>query len=322
MQKPQILVILGPTSTGKTDLALKIARKINGEIISCDSRQVYRGLDIGTGKMPGMDVTLEKGRGFWRMDKINVFMYDVVDPKTRFDVKKYADLANTVLKQIQDKKKTPIIVGGTGLYLKALLQGLSNLDVPINQKLRRSLEKLSVFELQEKLKSISVKKFQSLNESDNKNPRRLLRAIEIALNKDSLKNSSKSRSLEADILKVGLYANRQILNQRIDERVEKRINQGMIKEAQLLLKKGLPLGRMRELGLEYGVLAEFLEGKISQQELIQILKLKIHQYAKRQMTYFKLDSEIVWFDIQEEDYLEKVEKLILDWYNKANVETS
>ncbi|MBI2330087.1 tRNA (adenosine(37)-N6)-dimethylallyltransferase MiaA [Candidatus Daviesbacteria bacterium] len=298
MQK--LLVILGPTSTGKTDLALRLAKKFNGELVACDSRQVYTGLDIGTGKLPGQEVTVRKGKGLWEMDGVKVWMYDVADSKKQHTVYNYVKDANKVIDSIVKRGKLPIVVGGTGLYLKALLEGLPNLAIPIDLKLRKKLEKLSLEELQKKLQEIASKRWEEMNNSDRQNPRRLIRAIEILQNsKVKIQKSKLQLKIQNyHTLKIGLMAPREVLYQRIDQRVVDRINQGMIDEAEKLHKNGLSLKRMRQLGLEYGGLADFLEGKIQdQQKLIKILQGKIHGYARRQITWFKKEKNVIWFDI-------------------------
>ena len=146
----KLLVILGPTATGKTDLALQLAGKFQGELVACDSRQVYKGLDIGTGKEPREKGKVVKGKGFWEIDRAKIRMYDVADPKVQYTVADYVKEAAKAVEDISSRAKLPIIVGGTGFYLKALLLGLSNLSVPVDLKLRKQLEKLSVGELQEK----------------------------------------------------------------------------------------------------------------------------------------------------------------------------
>ncbi len=307
----KLLVILGPTSTGKTDLALSLAKKFNGELISCDSRQVYKGLDLGTGKLPGKNVKVKKREGYWILDGIKIWMYDVADPKEQYDVSKYISKASKILYKIQKQGKLPIIAGGTGLYLKGLLYGFSNLGIPMDKKLRKQLEKLSLQELQNKLQKLALDRWNLMNNSDRQNPRRLVRAIELSMNKgEGVKDQVKN----FDVLKIGLTAPRKVLYQRIDERVILRINQGMIKEAQRLYKNGLSFKRMKQLGLEYGILADYLEKKITKEELIKILQGKIHAYAKRQLTWFKKEPETNWFDISEKDVVSKVEKLVAKWY--------
>ncbi|MBI2196324.1 tRNA (adenosine(37)-N6)-dimethylallyltransferase MiaA [Candidatus Daviesbacteria bacterium] len=320
----KILVILGPTSTGKTDLAIHLAKKFNGELVACDSRQVYIGLDIGTGKLPSgrwkvEDGKWKKGKGWWEINGIKIWMYDVADPKKQYTVFDYVKDANRAIDDILKREKLPIIVGGTGFYLKALLEGLSNLAIPRNLKLRKELDKISLQQLQEKLKEVSPKKWGSMNSSDRQNPRRLVRAIEMVIG--GFQHTRKIAALPLvarnDILKIGLTASREILYRRIDERVVSRIEQGMIEEVEKLHKAGLNFKRMRQLGLEYGMLADYMENKIKdKEELIKLLQGKIHGYARRQITWFKKEKEVFWFDITEEGSAEKIEKLVIKWYDK------
>lgn len=313
----KILVVLGPTATGKTDLAIKLAKKFNGEIVSCDSRQVYRGLDIGTGKFPGQEVQFEKHDRFWIMDGVKVWSYDLISPEIQYTVFDYVKDATEFIRHIHSQGKLPIIVGGTGLYLKALLEGFSHLSIPIDQSLREHLEKLSLELLQEKLQKLSVKKWEDLNFSEQHNKRRLIRHIEIEMNPYILEvQNSKFKIQSFDVLKIGLAASREVLYQRIDERVIKRLDQGMVEEAVKLNKAGLSLERMRQLGLEYRILADYISKKIINIEnLEKILQTKIHQYAKRQLTWFKIQPNIFWFDITDKKYLIAVEKQVEDWYN-------
>lgn len=321
----KILVILGPTSTGKTDLGLMLAKKFNGELVSCDSRQLYKGLDIGTGKMPSTGRwKIEDGR--WIVNGMPIHLYDVVDPKVQYSVADYVRDANRVVREIEDKGKLPIVVGGSGLYLKALLEGLSNLAIPVDKDLRKKLQKLSKEELQEKLKLVSTERWYSLNQSDRENPRRLVRAIELALvmpkvtSNERSSSSSKKQETRYNTLKIGLSASREVLYKRVDERVVSRINQGMIDEAVKLHKKYLSFKRMRQLGLEYGILADYLAGNINdRKELIRMLQSKIHRFVRRQLTWFKkpFDSSstpLTWFDITDKNFSFKVEKMVAKWY--------
>lgn len=307
----KLLVILGPTSTGKTDLAINLAKKFRGEIISCDSRQVYIGLDIGTGKMPNKVGSLKRGDGRWIVDGITIHLYDVISPKRQYNVANFVKDAEKVIKQINKRKKLPIIVGGTGLYIRALVDGLSNIHIPADKKLRREIENLTLDQLQTKLKTLSKNIWGRMNYSDRQNPRRLFRAIELAFIK-----GYKIKNKKYDALKIGLNASRKVLYQRSDERVLSRIKQGMVEEANRLKKMGLSLRRMRQLGLEYGVLADYLEGKIqSKADLIRIMQGKIHGYVRRQLTWFKKEKNVNWFDISRRDTVSKVEKLVGIWYS-------
>lgn len=314
----KLIVILGPTSTGKTDLALSIAKKFNGELVSTDSRQLYKGLDIGTGKLPNEDSQIKKGQGFWEINKIKIWMYDLVDPKIQYNVADYVKEASKVIEKIGQGGKLPIIVGGTGLYIKALLEGLDSLSTPVDKKLRKKLQKLTKEQLQKKLQTVSVKRWENMNYSDQQNPRRLIRAIEIHSNsKFKIQRSKLQFKVQNySILKIGLTAKRDILYHKSDERVLSRMKQGMIKEAMELRKHGVSLERMRQLGLEYGVLADFLDGRIKrEEELVGTLKNKIHGYIRRQQTWFSKEKNVFWFDISG-DYLDKMEKMVSDWYNQ------
>ncbi|MBI2039960.1 tRNA (adenosine(37)-N6)-dimethylallyltransferase MiaA [Candidatus Microgenomates bacterium] len=335
----KLLVILGPTSTGKTDLALILAKKFDGELVSCDSRQVYVGLDIGTGKLPSGRWKLEdgnwkKGQGFWEIGGIRVWMHDVISPKKQYTVFDYVKDANRVIGEIRERGKLPIVVGGTGLYLKALLEGLPALAIPPNLKLRKELEKLPLSQLQARLQKLSPQRWKKMNDSDRQNPRRLVRAIELAsaefISEESLRATIRGG---LNTLKIGLTASRRILYQGSDERVVKRLNQGMVEEAKRLYKGGLSLKRMRQLGLEYGVLADYLDGKIrvieGDQGLIEIMQNKIHGYIRRQLTWFKKEKNVYWFDIldkqsfpfsdeKRKNFPDNVAKMVAGWYHQAD----
>src|SRR3989344_2658803 len=183
----KLLVICGPTATGKTSLALHLSEVFNGEIISADSRQVYRGMDIGTGKdLPVISnyqfpiTNLKKQNiGCYKIKGINVWGYDLVKPNEDFSVGQYIAIAENIIENIHDRKKLPIIVGGTGLYIKGIVDGIPTADIPKNMELRKSLENKDTSELYDNLVSLDPAKALSLNKSDSKNPRRLIRAIEV-----------------------------------------------------------------------------------------------------------------------------------------------
>ncbi len=309
----KLLAILGPTATGKTDLALQLARKFQGEIISADSRQVYKGLDIGTGKIPNNNGQLTKGKGYWEIGGMKIWMYDVADIKRQYNISRFVKSAERKIKEIYKIGKLPIIVGGSGLYLKALTEGLSNLSFPVDKKLRKDLEKLTKEQLQEKLKEIPTKKWESMNSSDRENPRRLIRAIELSKAK-----SLKLKVKDYEILRIGLTAPREILYEKADKRVVSRLDQGMLEETENLRMSGLSIKRMKQLGLEYGVLADYLQGKISERNLIKIMQNKIHAFIRRQQTWFRKEKNAIWFDISAKDFPANVEKRIIKWYHHSD----
>lgn len=312
----KLLIILGPTATGKTELALSLAKKFNGELVACDSRQVYQGLDIGTGKLPGAKVRVEKNEGYWIINGVRISMYDVASLKKQYTVADYIENTAKVVDKVNEAGKLPIIVGGTGLYLRALLEGLSNLTIPTDKKLRKSLSKLEVRQLQNKLQTLSPTKWRQLNASDRQNKRRLLRSIEL-LHMNPYTNISKKRiglKSNYDILKIGLSAPRDNLYTKINSRADKWIKDGIVDEVEKLIEKGISKKRFKEIGLEYGVIVDYLDGKVKSEELLQKMQAVTRQYAKRQITWFKKDSGVIWFDITE-SYLAKMEKSIFKWYH-------
>jgi tRNA dimethylallyltransferase len=311
----KLLVILGTTSTGKTDLAINFAKKFKGELIAADSRQVYKGLDIGTGKYPSKKSKVKSQKFFWEINGVNVWMYDVVSLKKQYSVADYAKKADIVLEDIQKRKKLPILVGGTGLYIKALTNELLHLQAPFDKKLRNRLNVLSFKQLQKKLQKIAPEKFSSMNNSDQNNPRRLVRAIELLSIKYKVESIKEKR---LNILKIGLNAPREILYEKINKRVYDWIDMGIVEEVRHMVKSGVSERRFIELGLEYGIVVEYLNGKINQLQMIEKMQTKVRQYAKRQITWFKKDKDIEWFDVTVPGFAKKIEKRILNWYNETN----
>ncbi len=316
----KLLVILGPTATGKTDLALTLAKKFNGELVACDSRQVYQGLDIGTGKMPGEvegeEWKIKKNAGFWEINGVKIWLYDLVSLNKQYTVASYIKDAQKVIQDIHQRGKLPIVVGGTGLYLKALLDGIPNLTIPVDLKLRKQLAGLSKDQLQQKLINLSSKRWEKMNLSDRENPRRLLRAIELIsmygyIDKDL---KSKPQHQRYDTLKIGLTAPREVLYKKVDLRVFDWINQGIIAEVDKLTDQGVSLDRFRDLGLEYRVIADYLDheqkfflnysgsaNKIEDQDqMVQIIQNQIHGYVRRQRTWFKKNQNIQWCERSEQ----------------------
>jgi tRNA dimethylallyltransferase len=290
--KPKILVILGPTATGKSDLAVKLAKKYRGEVISADSRQVYKGLDIGTGK-----VTKEEMQG------IHHWLLDVENPKNVFNVADYKKLADEKIKTILKRSKLPIICGGTGFYIDAVIKNIDLPEVKPDLKLRKDLEEKSLEELQETLLKLDPIRYKSI---DLKNKVRLVRAIEIAKHIGKVPEI-KTGASSFDVLQIGLHLDTEALRKKINKRIISRIKQGMIEEAVELNKKGLSFERMRELGLEYRYLADYLESKIDKKKLALKLQNEIWHYAKRQMTWFKRDKSIKWFNPNE---FKKIENIV------------
>jgi tRNA dimethylallyltransferase len=275
----KLIIILGPTSSGKTDLSIKLAKHFRGEVVSADSRQVYKGMDIGTGK-----VTKKEMAG------VPHYLLDVANPKTRFSVAQYQKLALAAIKKIQTKNKTPFLVGGTGFYIQSVADGIVVPEVKPDWKLRKKLEKLTNKQLFLKLKKIDPRRAESI---DNNNPRRLIRALEIVLTtKRPIAPLSINNRFE--VLFLGIKKGRNVLNKLIEKRLLKRLHGGMVNEVKKLHKSGVSFKRLEELGLEYRYVAQYLQNKLEYDSMVRLLQKEIEHYAKRQMTWFKKDKRIYW----------------------------
>lgn len=287
--KSKILVILGPTATGKSDLAVLLAKKYNGEIISADSRQVYKNLDIGTGKITKKE-----------MLSIPHYMLDVVNAKKIYSVSDWQKQTQKIIAKILQKNKLPIICGGTGFYMESIVKNVSLPEVPPNKKLRESLNKKNTEFLFKMLLKIDPERAKTI---DPKNKVRIIRAIEITKSLGKVP-SLKDKNNPYEFLQIGFSMPDEILKERIQKRLTSRIKKGMLAEAKKLHKKGLSWKRMFELGLEYRYESLYLQNKISKEDFIKKLNTEIWRYAKRQKTWFKRDETIKWFAPKE---VEKIE---------------
>jgi len=302
----KLLVILGPNASGKSDLAIAIAKQFSGEIISADSRQVYRKMDIGTGKVP-RDTKTKTAKKRYYSQGIRHHLLDVVNPDQYFSVVQYQKLAQRAIKDIQKRRKLPILCGGTGLYLSAIIEGWQFPSVPPNNKLRQELSLLSKQDLYQKLKSIAPQRAKNI---DKNNKRRLIRALEIALSLGEV-NPLKKIPPPYNILILGIKRDKEELKKRIKERLDKRLAQGMIKEVKKLKEDGISSQRLDDFGLEYRWVNRYLENKISFPEMKEKLLKDIWHYAKRQMTWFKRMKNIHWVQTQEEAI-----SLVKKWISK------
>jgi tRNA dimethylallyltransferase len=298
----KLVIICGPTATGKTDIAIQMAQKFNGELVAADSRQVYRGMDIGTGK----DKKALQG--------IHIWMYDVVCPDEAFSVSQYQKKAQGYIKDIQKRNKLPIVVGGTGLYIQSFVQTIPTEGVKPNIKLRQELEEQPLEKLQHLMKKKYVHMWETLNDSDKNNPRRLIRKIEIG--RAGIKIIKKPDFHTNNVCWIGLTAPFPYIYKKIDKRVEKRVGQGVTNEIRALLKRGYGWDLPSMSGLGYREWKEYVDGNTTMEAVIQKWKYDEHGYARRQMTWFKRNKDIHWFDITHSGYREDIELLIGSWYTK------
>lgn len=320
------LVICGPTATGKTSIALHLAKKIQGELVSADSRQVYKEMDIGTGKDIPEDFKYQVSSIKYKNEKIpfysnglkNIWGLDLVNPKEEFSVSPYLETTNLIIKDILNRGKLPILVGGTGLYIKGIVDGIGTSSMPKNESLRSQLEEKNALELFEILKEVNLEKAEMLNESDNKNPRRLIRAIEIASEESRSHNQESEKKEERDVLLIGLTANREFLYKKIETRVTKRIELGVEEEIKNLLNSGVSWDMQSMNALGYKEWREYFERKISKDEVVKKWISDEKRYAKRQMTWFKKDRRIRWFNIEDSNYISEVEREVGKWYHNKN----
>lgn len=291
----KIIAVVGPTASGKSDLAVELALKFNGEVISADSRQVYAGLDIGTGK-----ITKEEMKG------VPHYLLDVAEVKDIFTISDYERLALEAVDYIESRGKLPILCGGTGFYINSVLYKDSYAKVPPDEKIREELAKMTTEEMASKLKELDIERYKTI---DIKNPMRLIRALEIILSTGT-PVPEYNRSPRFDALKIGIFWGKEELKRRIEIRLDKRLENGMIEEVRSLIERGARYERLYDLGLEYRYLSLYLKGDLNYEEMRTKLLSAIRAYAKRQMTWFKRDKDIIWLKPEE---LEKAIVLVEDF---------
>lgn len=275
---PFVLAVVGQTATGKSNYAVSLAKKYNGEIISIDSRQIYTGLDIGSGK-----ITKKEMRG------VPHHMLDICDPKKRYTVSQYKKKVDQIIKDCHKRGVLPILCGGTGLYIDAILSGVIFPEVPPNTQLRKKLEKLSTEELYTILQKKDPIRAENI---DVKNKVRLIRALEIIESLGSVPKVKVEKPYEAYI--IGLTLPDEVLKEKIHMRLITRVKQGLFKEVQNLYDQGVPEKRLLELGLEYRYGMQYINKTLLKEQAIIELEKAIWQYAKRQKTWFKRNTDIVW----------------------------
>ena len=282
MQK--MITILGPTASGKTSVAARLAAEIGGEVISADSRQVYRRMDIGTGKDLGdYEVKNEKGK----VISVPYHLIDIREPGTKYNLFEYQQDFFDVYQDIQSRGAVPILCGGTGLYIEAVLKGYKLSPVPQNQTLRDSLDGKSLDELTEMLKELKAKSGSNMhNTTDVDSCQRAIRAIEIETY--NLEHLTPRRELPpVDSVIIGINIDRELRREKITRRLKARLDEGMVEEVKALLDEGIPAEDLLYYGLEYKFVTEYLTGKLTYDEMFKRLEIAIHQFAKRQMTWFR-----------------------------------
>ena len=300
MYKPKVIVICGPTASGKTALSIKLAKQINGEIISSDSMQIYKYMDIGTAK-PDKE----------EMQGIKHHLIDFVEPNQRYSVAEFKKDAENAIEKILAKGKTPIIVGGTGLYVDSLIYGIEYQDIKIDEKYREQLEerveKEGLQKLYEEAQEIDPEAMKKISQNDKK---RILRVLEIYKSTGKTKTQQEIESrkeVKYDYKVFAINLEREILYERINKRVDIMIEKGLIQEVERLLEKYDEFPTAMQ-GLGYKEVVEYLQGKTTKEEMIEKLKMETRRYAKRQITWFKKNKQTIWIGTQD---LQKILDLII-----------
>ena len=288
--KPKIIVIAGPTASGKTALSIELAKKINGEIVSADSMQIYKDMNIGSAKP-----TIEEMQG------IKHYMIDIISPSERFSVADYKKQAEKAIKEIIEKGKNPIIVGGTGLYINSLIYGIEYNEIPLDEEYRKKLENISTSveglkQLYEKASQIDSLAMEKISPNDKK---RIIRVLEIyhstGKTKTELEIESRQKGVQYDYRVFAINMERHILYERINKRVDLMLENGLIEEVKNIVQKydKYPTA-MQALG--YKEVVEYFDKKLTYEKMIEKIKQETRRYAKRQLTWFRKNKEITWID--------------------------
>lgn len=327
--KKKVLVVCGQTATGKTSLSIKLAKKFNGEIVTADSRQIYIGMDIITGKdIPDNSKFIIQNKkfglktndyfvGYGYINNIPVWLVNICFPDRKFSVSHYHKYSSLAIKDIQQRNKLPIIVGGTGFYIKSLFEPIKTMGIKPDWQLRNYLQDYPIKKLQAELKRLDINRLKQMNESDSNNARRLIRAIEVAsqnqkINSNFKKIKTKKETLE--YLIIGLKAKKVCLYKKIDNRIEKRIKQGAEKEIAGLIAKYSKKNSILQNTIGYKQWLDFFAGKISKKEVLAKWRLAEYAYARRQLTWFKKQKNIFWVDINRSKWFDHVVKKVEEWY--------
>ena len=277
--KYELITILGPTAVGKTRVAASLAYKFNGEIISADSRQVYKNMDIGTGK--------DYSDYFINGEQIPFHLIDIAEPSEEFNLYRFRKEFDLAFEKIKGQNRIPFLVGGTGLYLSAILKGYNLVDADLNSDRFDQLMKLSNEELSNKLLQINPNQH---NTTDLKIKERIVKAIIISEAEKDLSKIHRSKAVSS--LVIGISKNREEIKKNITARLKARLNQGMIEEVETLIRTGIKKEKLEFFGLEYKFISKYLNGDLNYNDMFQKLNSAIHSFAKRQMTWFrKMEKE-------------------------------
>ncbi|HLD30904.1 MAG TPA: tRNA (adenosine(37)-N6)-dimethylallyltransferase MiaA [Patescibacteria group bacterium] len=296
-KKPKLIVLLGPTACGKTSWSLRLAKKFNGDIISADSRQVYKDMNIGTAKEPGEWLRIGLRKTFFVQD-IPHHLIDFLDPGKQFTISEFRDKALKYVKLAVKNRRQPFVVGGTGLYISALVDNFKIPKIPANKKLRNSLSEKSIDELFELLTLIDP---ESAKKIDKKNKRRVIRALEVSILSGEPFSKQKIKGEQLfNCLKIGIETDREVLYKRIDERVDQMIKDGLEQEVKKLVDKKYIWELPSMSGIGYRQFKDYFDGKISLKQVVENLKKETRRYAKRQLTWFRRDKDIKWCKTYEE----------------------
>ncbi len=302
---PKLIVLLGPTASGKTGWSLRLAKKINGEIISADSRQIYKKMDIGTAKAGG-EWKRNGLRRTYFVEDIPHHLIDFLNPGKTFSVAEFRDKAIKYAKLSYKNKRVPMLVGGTGLYISSVVDNFNIPRVTANKKLRKSLEEKTNQELMELLQRLD---HEHANNIDPKNTRRLIRALEVCILTGEPFSAQKQKGEPLfDILQIAPDIPREILHERINTRVDEMVEEGLIDELKNLLKQKYGWNLPSMQGIGYRQFKSYLDGRESLEDAIEILKRDTRRFARRQMTWFRRDKRIKWCKTYED-----AEKQVLDF---------
>ncbi|MFA5935906.1 MAG: tRNA (adenosine(37)-N6)-dimethylallyltransferase MiaA [Patescibacteria group bacterium] len=301
---PRIVCVVGPTSSGKTSLGIRLATQFKGEIVNADARQCYTQFSIGTGKPPGMRGTYE-GRRAFLVEGVPHYLMDFLDPKNPLTAAEWRESAITAIKGIDRRHRLPIVVGGTGLYLQTLIDNFTFPNVEPKPHLRAAFEKKSLQELATLLVKLDPSAAEAV---DLKNPRRVIRALEVVtFTGKSFSSQKKVGKPIVEAFQVGIKWPRTELNKRIDDQIEEMIERGWVDEIREVIAKGVPVDAPAMTSIGYRELLSYIRGEKTLEAAIESCKTAVHRYAKRQETWFKRDVRIHWAH-DEDEAVEMVEE--------------